>query len=98
MDITPNGAMIKRIMSLKGTSGHYKDFVVIANQRLIDWYGSWDIHNQNGEPVGVDGVALIHKSQLAKYVGEELASKFWKRGIGRIRNGNTKLVGNQAEA
>lgn len=97
MSITPNGAMIKKIMAINGTSGHYKDFVVLANQRLVDWSGSWDLHDQNGDPIGVEGVVLIHKSQLEQYVGEDLASKFWKRGIGRISNASGKLDGNQAE-
>lgn len=98
MDITPNGSMIRKIMVSNGVKGHYKDFVVIVNQRLIDWSGSWDIHNTQGEPIGIEGVALIHKSQLRRYVGDDLASRFWKRGIGRISNVDGKLDGNKAEA
>jgi len=74
---TPNGKLIQDLMVARGTKGDYRDFVMITGARLVDWLGSWDIFNSAGEPMGFDGVLLIHKSKLGDIVDEKFADKFW---------------------
>lgn len=81
---TPNGKLIQDLMAKREVKGHYKDYVMYVGNRIIDWTGAWDAHNEQGEPVGFDGVLLIHMSKLKDHLGEKFASRYWKPGIGRV--------------
>jgi len=81
---TTNAKIIRELMVESKVKGHWKDFVVIAGKRLMDWRGSYDMTAEDGKSIGVDGMVIIHKSKLAKVVGEETALNFWRPGIGRI--------------
>lgn len=70
-------------MSKRKVRGNYKDYVVIAEGRLIDWSDSWDILAPDGQPLGFDGVVLMHKRALAGVLGERFASKFWNSSVRR---------------
>jgi len=88
---SPNAKVIRDLMISQEIKGNFKDYVVLAGKRLIDWQGSYDmVREEDGKTVGVNGMALIHKSKLANVVGAELASNFWRPGIGRV---NTKKRG-----
>jgi hypothetical protein len=78
---TPNGQMIQDLMTKNGVKGAYKDYVAIVGNRLVDWLDSWDIHNPAGDAVGVEGVALVHKSHLHKTFGEAFANRFWNQKL-----------------
>lgn len=80
---TPNGKLIQDLMDKKRVKGNYKDYVVIASTRLIDWIEAWDIFNSQGEPMGFDGVVLHHKSKLAGMLDEKFATRFWNKKLGR---------------
>lgn len=66
--------------------GSYKDYVIIAGYRLIEWTETVDIRNDQGT-VGVEGTVLIHKRRLAAVIGPEAAARYWKPGIGRVQTG-----------
>ena len=84
---TANARIIRDLMFNQKIRGNYKDFVVLAGKRLVDWQDSYDMVTEEGKTVGVQNMALVHKSKLANIVGLELAGRFWRPGIGRI---NTK--------
>jgi hypothetical protein len=81
---TANGKMIQDLLDQRKVKGNYKDFMVIAGNRIIDWTGSWDVFNDKGEPTGHDGVILVHKSKIHTIVGEQFARRFWHPRLGRI--------------
>lgn len=81
---TANAKMIKDLMAEKGLKGNYKDHVIIAGNRLINWKGSFDIQLEEGSTFGVDGVALIHKSKLHNIIGDEEARRFWHPQFRRL--------------
>jgi len=95
---TPNGQMIQDLMAKRKVRGNYKDFVVIAGNRLVDWTESWDIFSPAGDAVGFEGVVLLHKSGLKDVVGGKLASKMWRPKFGRIHPDQAKRNPNQAKA
>lgn len=81
---TANAKMIHDLMVSEKVGGHYKDYVVLVGKRLVDWQGSYDMVREDGKTVGVNGMALIHKSRLVPIIGKELAKHFWRSGIGRV--------------
>ena len=84
---TANAKVIRDLMIAQNIRGNFKDYVVIAGKRLVDWQGSYDlVREEDGATVGVNGMALIHKSKLGNVVGLELARNFWRPGIGRVSN------------
>ena len=88
---TPNGKLIQDLMVAREVKGDYRDFVMIVGARLVDWLGSWDIFNGQGEPVGFEGVLLVHKSKLDTVVDEKFAVKFWDKKLKR------RVIPSQAE-
>lgn len=80
---TPNGKLIQDLMVAREVKGDYRDFVMITGARLVDWMGSWDIFNSAGDPMGFEGVLLVHKSKLGDIVDERFADKFWDRKLKR---------------
>lgn len=85
---SPNAKIIHNLMISEKVNGDFKDYVVLVGKRLVDWQGSYDmIREADGKSVGVDGMALVHKSKLAPVIGDELAKHFWRPGIGRVFHG-----------
>lgn len=83
---TPNARIIRDLMFTQKIKGNWKDYVVLAGKRLIDWQGSYDLVTEDGKTVGVKNMALVHKSKLANLVGAQLARQFWRPGVGRVNN------------
>src|SRR5690606_26891778 len=83
---TANARIIRDLMLTQKVRGNWKDYVVLAGKRLIDWQGSYDMVTQDGKTIGVKSMWLVHKSKLTKIVGEQLASQFWRSGIGRVHH------------
>lgn len=88
---TPNGKLIQDLMVAREVKGDYRDFVMITGARLVDWLGSWDIFNSAGEPMGFEGVLLVHKSKLGTIVNDKFADKFWDQRLKR------RVIPSQAE-
>ena len=84
---TDNGKMISELMHSQNVRGNPKDWTIIAGYRLVDYYGSYDIRLEDGRTTGTKSVVLVHKRNLHKFIGAEMAVKFWRRGIGRVRDG-----------
>ena len=80
---TTNGRLINNLMIARSAKGDYRDYVLFTGSTIIDWLGSWDAFTMDGVPVGVEGVALVHKSRLHSVVGEKWASKFWNKTLRR---------------
>lgn len=86
--LSANAKIIRDLMSQSGLKGNYKDHVILAGKRLVDWQGSYDLVREvDGKTVGMDGMAIIHKSKLEALLGSELARDFWRSGIGRVNRG-----------
>lgn len=81
---TANAKIIRDLMAANKVKGKYKDYVIIAGNRLIDWVASYDIIKTEDDgsvrSAGVDGMALIHKRNLVNIIGADMASKFWRNG------------------
>lgn len=81
---TPNGKLIQALMQKRGMkSADYRDFVVLTEGKVIDWKDSWEMYQPDGTPLGVSGIALVHKSKLRKIFGESFAAKLWHQGLHR---------------
>lgn len=83
---TPNGGMIRNMMKSTKQKGNPKDFVILVGNRLIDWWGSYDVMYQpegenEAKKMGVDGVALLHKRILHNILPAEIASQFWNKKL-----------------
>jgi len=79
---TANANVIYKLMRAEGVKGDYKDFVVIAGNRLVDWNGSYDVNVKEGSSTNTDKIFLINKKDLPKIIGEELSEKIC--GINKI--------------
>jgi len=80
---TANAKVIRDLMLANKVKGRFKDYVVIAGTRLMDWLGSYDILHESEEGLkaaGINGMALIHKSKLVNIIGAEMAAQFWRNG------------------
>lgn len=80
---TINSQRIYDFMKSKKIRGKYKDYVLIIGSSMIDWLGSYEIRIEEKEGlkrIGVNGVALVHKSKLGNIIGKE-AERFWKSGF-----------------
>jgi hypothetical protein len=84
-----NTKMISDLMKAEKVKGNAKDYVVIAGYRLTDWAGEHDLHRRDDEgnvgTIGVDGVALVHKRNLEKLLGPDVARQFWSKKLRRRR-------------
>lgn len=80
---TDNGRMIAELMHSKQLKGSPKDYVILVGRRLIDYKGTFDIGGLKAKH-GFGGVTLVHKRELARFVGEQESRRFWRRGLGRI--------------
>ena len=78
-------------MVARNVKGDYREFVIIIGSKLVDWLESWDAFNAMGEPVGVEGIVLIHKSKLESIVDTKFAAKFWDKKLMR------RVIPNQTE-
>jgi len=89
---TANAKVIRDLMLANKVKGDYRDHVIIAGARLIDWKGSYDIRREDdGKTVGVNGMAIVHKAKLANIIGEEMASNFWG-SVGRVGDKSRTVV------
>ena len=79
---TPNGKLIYNLMEAKKVKGNWRDYVAMSGSRLIDAFGSWDMFSPTGDPLGIEGVGLIHKSRLKSIIGDKFASRFWNDKLG----------------
>jgi hypothetical protein len=80
---TTNGQRIQGLLASRGKNPtKYKDYVVITNGQLVDWITAYNITKADGEPI-VGPLALIHKSDLHRVIGDKFASKFWNKALGR---------------
>ena len=87
---TINGRRIEELLRLTKKKGNPKDFVIIVGYRLIDYWADYNLINEAGKTIGVEkGIALIHKKDLHKVLGEEFAAKFWRRKAGMRVPGKT---------
>lgn len=88
----PNATIVRDLMRDSGVDGSYKDHVVVAGRRLIDWQGQYDVVSVDEEGkkdrdvVVVDGMAIVHKRHLHKIIGDEWGAKFWHRALRRRIN------------
>lgn len=87
---TDSGRLIQQMLAhVRLDPADYKDYVAIAESRMIDWTGeSYDLKRADGTPL--DGPpAVLHKRDLRKVAGDGLASKFWHRALNRrvVRRG-----------
>lgn len=81
---TANGGMIRDFLKKVKHRGNPKDFVIIVGNRLLDWWGSYDIMFQpegedEAKKMGVNGITLLHKKDLYKVLPEDIAAKFWNK-------------------
>lgn len=79
---TANATIIRDLMIASKVKGKFKDYVVLAGNRIMDWLGSYDVLKQTEDgikSVGFHGMALIHKSKLRNVIGEQ-ADLFWRNG------------------
>lgn len=81
---TTNGRLIQDLMTSRQVKGSFKDYVIIAGNRMIDWVESWDVFTPSGDPLGIEGVVLIHKSKLDTVIDSKFAEKFWHPKHGRV--------------
>jgi hypothetical protein len=68
--------------------GNYKDYVIIAGNRLVDWRGSWEIRTED-EAIELPTMALTHKRDLHKLIGT-VSKVFWSQVLRRRINGPCK--------
>lgn len=73
--------VISELMASKKIKGKTKDYVVIAGDVLMDVNGQYVIKTSDGRTVSADVVALVHKRELYKLLGDA-AEMFWHRKLG----------------
>lgn len=95
---THNAKIIRDLMMAVGVKGNFKDYVIIAGKRLIEWADSYDLLKiEDGKTTGLKSMALIHKRKLRDIVGEDMAAEFWDHKLGRRRPSKTRPQGVRKE-
>lgn len=95
---THNAKIIRDLMMAVGVKGNFKDYVIIAGKRLIEWADSYDLLRlEDGKTTGLKSMALIHKRKLRDIVGEDMAAEFWDHKLGRRRPSKTRPQGVRKE-
>jgi hypothetical protein len=74
--------IIKELMTSKKIKGNVKDYVVIAGTTLMDVHGQYVLNTVDGKPITAQFMALIHKRNLYKLMGNA-AEVFWHRALGQ---------------
>ena len=82
---TANAKIIHDLMKQKGVKGNFKDWVIIAGRRLVDWLGSHAIIGDEADDEKLEGMKLVRKDKLHKFIGAEWAAKFWDPKMRRRR-------------
>jgi len=78
---TQNGIMIFNLMKDQKIKGNYKDYIILSPQGVIHWKGTFDLHRQdNGKKLDIPAIAILHKRDLRKILGPEIARLFWNHG------------------
>jgi hypothetical protein len=78
----PNGKLIYSFVKETKAKGSFKDYVLVTENRMIDYRDSYNIMIKNKTEVGRK--YLVHKSKLKNLIGEALALKFWHPKFGRL--------------
>lgn len=73
-----NTHMMKKMLQARKIKGNYKNYVIISGTRLLDYHDSYVM---SGKDI-VFGMELIHKRDLHKHVGDDLAKLFWNKSCG----------------
>lgn len=84
---TTNGRIIADMLHNEKIRGNAKNYVVVSGSSLLDFGGTYDMRIDDAE-LKVPSVALVHKRNLRKIIGDEQAARFWKPGFGRVRSGS----------
>jgi hypothetical protein len=80
---TANGRNIQRLLHTAGKDMRdYKDWAAMTTGRLITWHDSYNVVGKDG-PLAIEGVQLVHLSELHKFVPKPLADSLWNASIGR---------------
>jgi len=82
---THNAKIIQDLMDQNKVKGDFRNWVIIAGRRLVDWLGSHAIIGDDVDDSKLEGMKLVHKSLLHHFVGAEWAGKFWDRKHKRRR-------------
>jgi hypothetical protein len=77
----PPASMVE-LMRAQGKRGNPRDYVVLSQHRLIQDGKHLRELREPTEAIPLMPAA-VHKSQLAQYVGEEIAADYWHKAIGR---------------
>jgi predicted S18 family serine protease len=80
----PNGKAIEDMMKQEKIKGDYRDYVMIFQDRITDYRGSYNIRTTNDEKVGTERLVLMHKRNLRNIIGEEASRQFWHPQVGRV--------------
>lgn len=83
---TTNGRIIADMLHSEKMRGNAKDYVVVSGSSLLDFDGTYEMRLDDAK-LKVPSVALVHKRNLRKIIGDEQAARFWKPGYGRVRSG-----------
>lgn len=81
---TANGRKIRDFMIAHKVNGNFRDYVIFSGDAFIDWLGTYKAVAEDGNPIRVEGTALIHKKKLKNLVGDKAAKKFWHPVFGRV--------------
>lgn len=90
-----NEMMIRDLMKVKKRKGNPKDYVILVGTSMFDAYGLYPIKRVTD--AGVDGMVLLHKKNLHRFIGDEHAARFWNRKLAmRVPNKTREKTGGKA--
>jgi len=79
----PNGRAIQDLMLEQRIKGDYRDYIVLNEDSMLDYRGTYNISYTNAPDFGKDEFFIIHKKELHKLIGEK-SLDFWHPIIGRL--------------
>lgn len=82
-EIKGNGQFVFSIMKSKKIRGNYKDYVVLAGNKLFDRYGIYEVVCINKD---TDIIEVVHKSDLTERIEGRLPELLWDKKSKRRTN------------
>jgi hypothetical protein len=81
-DIKGNGKFVFSIMKSRKIRGNYKDFVVLAGNKLFDRYDVYEVVRLTKE----DSLEIVHKEDLTEKIEGRLPDLLWDKKFRKRTN------------
>lgn len=78
-----NGKLIRGLMKAGKQRGNPRDYVVLVGSQMMEFVASYTVvFTEDSAYEPSEGMTLVHKRNLYRFIGDGQAARFWNRKLG----------------